>query len=127
MAGAEKVLGAEKSSGNGRDGRGKVLMGAVSIRQIVSLQPLILLQHKEVIQLHLTLDFIAQLQNIGGPQVKLYKSKPFCLNLYLQSCDLTISQKLGICGRWVSFAAQLTSDLGVTQGCTDHVVVIRAE
>ena len=42
LAGSEKVLGAEKSFGNGRDGRGKVLMGAVSIRQIVSLQPLIL-------------------------------------------------------------------------------------
>ena len=42
VGGVEKVLGAEKSFGS-RDGRGKVLMGAVSIRQIVSLQPTLFL------------------------------------------------------------------------------------
>ena len=44
LAGSKKVSGAEKSFGHGsRDGREKVLMGAVSIRQIVSLQPPILI------------------------------------------------------------------------------------
>ena len=61
--GVEKVLGAEKSFWS-RDGLGKVLMGAVSIRQIVSLQPTLLSSfspehHKELIQSNLTLEFNA--------------------------------------------------------------------